>query len=198
MSSSSAIPLSQVWGVYYHTGAGAVFDVDTVVDLKFGQEAKISTFPVELGSFASYNIVNEPNDPKIRVAVCGQVRIQTLMALLKTLIGTTQLFDVVTPEATYAGVAFIKYDFSRAQKQGKNLLQVDLTFKEIIQVSPAYTKTVIPASKAKNPKSADKGVSGQSQTTPAPTIEQQNGAMSRQLFGGGAVTNSLTGAGVAQ
>jgi hypothetical protein len=191
-------PFTQSWGVYYASSNLQALDIDTCVEVKFGQTAKISSAPQEIGAFSSYNVVLEPHQPKVKVAVGGQVRMRALMNSLQNLIGTTTLFNVVTPEITYFDVAISKYDYARTQKQGKNLLVAEITFTHIVQVAPAYSKTKIPAAKAKNPKSADKSVGGQVQSAPAPTIEQQNGAMSRQLFGGGAVTNSLTGAGVAQ
>ena len=62
------------WGVYSLSGS-LVFDVDSCVDLKFSNKAKVSTFPVEQGAFASYNKVNVPNSVKVRLAVGGQDRI---------------------------------------------------------------------------------------------------------------------------
>ena len=166
------------WGVFYLNG-GEVFDVDSVVDLKIGNKAKVSDFPVEQGGFASYNKVNVPNNVKVRLTVGGKARIGAFQAALAAELSAPNLYNVVTPTATYLNVTLEGYDYSQASESGLNLLLVDLALKEIREVSPAYTKVTIPH--PKSPTSASKSVNGkvQAQAPPAPPPVTWDNVMSR-------------------
>lgn len=144
------------WGVF-DLGMGPVFDVDTVVDLKFDNGTKISTFPVEKGAFASYNKVKNPFKAKIRLAVGGQAsRIQAFLEKLAQVVDDGELYTVSTPDQIYTPVSLESYDFARTSKDGLNMIVADLTFLEIREVETAYTTVAIPPSKAKNAGSASK------------------------------------------
>ena len=173
---------TQMWGIYTVDGE-PLFDVDTCVDIKFGDASTVSDFPVEAGGFASYNKVMKPYQPKVKISVSGQTRIQSLLIQLQSCVRNTALYKVFTPEMVFDSVTLESYDYVRSQKNGRNLLQVEVTLKQVIEVTPAYSKTHIPPAKAKNAGKGDKAVGGKVQTTPAPTIYQQNNAMARQLGG---------------
>lgn len=154
-------PLTQQWGIYDLAGnpvistmgpGGMPGNIDTFVSLNYDNNAKVSTFPVETGQFASYNKTGTPYSPKVAVAVGGQGRIQTLMELLETELDTTNLYQLITPERTYSKVTLEKYGYVRSQKAGKNLLHVTMTFIQVIEVVPnQYAQTNLPI---KNPKKA--------------------------------------------
>ena len=173
--------MANTWGIYDQDG-NAVFDVDSCVDFKFSDSAKVSDFPVEQGAFASYNKVIHPFQPKIRLAVGGKDRIAALLVALADAVRSTDIYTVFTPEISYSNVMVEKYDYTRTATKGRNLLTVEVTLMEVIQVSAQYTTVKIPA--PKKPASGDKKVGGKAQATqPAnpPTIEQQNAAMAKQL-----------------
>lgn len=157
-------PFEQIWGVFYHGTMNAVFTVDTVVDLKFADTAKVASFPIEQGGFTSYDKVVEPYKPKIKLAVGGAEKIANFELALMGELRTVNLYDIVTPEATYYSVTLENYDYSRAQEHGKNLLVAELTFVQIAQVSPAYAKVSLPH--PKNPGAGSKSVNGKTQTQP--------------------------------
>ena len=136
-------PYRQTWGIFTTDTFEPVFDFDTMVDFKFADVSKVSSFPTEQGAFASYNKVVEAYQPKVKIAVGGQDRMNRLMDALQSELRTTNLYNVVTPEYTYMNVTLEKYDYNRSQKAGRNLLQVEITFMQVIQVAPAYSKTKI-------------------------------------------------------
>jgi len=143
--------------------------VDTCIDLKFSNKAKVSNFPVETGGFASYNKVNEPNAIKVRLAVGGTARMAAFQAALMTEVGAPSLYNVVTPTMTYLNVTLESYDHSQTAENGVNLLLVDLSLIEIREVTPAYTTVTIPH--PKNPTSGPKVVNGKVQAqTPASPV----------------------------
>lgn len=153
------------WGVYTLAGA-SVFDVDTVLDLKASGKTEVSDFPVEQGAFADYNKVKKPKSSKVRLAVGGATRIAAFQAAMDIELASANLYNIVTPTFTYLNVTLEGYDFAQAADSGLNLLMVDLAFKEVREVAPAYSTVTLP--KPKNPVSASKQVNGKAQTqTPA-------------------------------
>lgn len=156
----------QTWGVYF-PGAGPVFEVDSFVELKFHDKAKVSSFPTETGGFASYNKVVEAYQPKVKLAVGGQSRMAAFMGTLYDELRTTNLYNIYTPEANYTNVTLESYSFSRTTKDGRNLLVAELTFMQVVQVTPQYTAVTLPS--PKKPKDGNKELNGKGQTVPTPT-----------------------------
>lgn len=154
------------WGVYTLSGVLA-FDVDSCLDLKFGAKAKTSDFPVEEGAFASYNKVLDPFAPKVRLVVGGPARIAAFQVALHAALASASLFNIVTPTLTYLNVTLEGYDHDQTAENGAlSLLVVDLAYKQVREVAPAYSS--LPAAKAKNPSAASKVVGGKVQPqTPA-------------------------------
>ena len=141
------------WGIYTLAGK-AVFDVDSCVDLKYGNGGKVSAFPVEKGSFVSYNKVQNPFQAKLRLSVGGPKRMAAFMAALETETAAANLYNVITPEAIYKNVTIEKFDYARSAEQGRSKLVAEITLVEIREVTPAYSNVTLPASKVKNAKSA--------------------------------------------
>ena len=159
----------QIWGVFDQDTFAKIFDVDSMVDLKFSDTSKVASFPIEQGGFVSYDKVLEPFKPKIRLAVGGQKRIAKFMNKLSSELRSVHLYSISTPEHRYENVTLENYEYVRETDKGKNLLVADLTFRQIIQVQPQYATAALPPKKVKNPKSADKKVDGKTQpATPLP------------------------------
>jgi len=165
------------WGVYTLAGALA-FDVDSCLDLKFGAKAKTSDFPVEEGAFASYNKVLDPFAPKVRLVVGGPARIAAFQVALHAALASASLYNIATPTLTYLNVTLEGYDHDQTAENGAlSMLVVDLAYKQVREVTPAYS--ALP--KPKKPKSASKVVTGkaQPQTPPGPPPLAWNNVVSR-------------------
>ena len=169
----AAIPPAyrQTWGVYF-PGAGPVFEVDSFVELKFHDKAKVSSFPTENGGFASYNKVVEAYQPKVKLAVGGQSRIAAFMGTLYDELRTTNLYNIYTPEANYTNVTLEGYSFNRTTKDGRNLIVAELTFMQVVQVTPQYTAVTV--SNPKKPKDGNKELVGRIQVKDVPLEEKTN------------------------
>ena len=148
------------WGVFDLQG-NKVFDVDSLVDLKFSAKSKVSTFPVEQGSFASYNKAMEPFTLPIHMAVSGP-RAEIFETTLAQELAQANLYNVVTDRNTYLNVTLESYDFSRSSESGLDLMVAQINFVQVREVTPAYTTVKLP--KPKNPASASKQVGGKAQT----------------------------------
>ena len=178
------------WGVYTLDNE-PVFDIDSCVDFKFADQAKTSDFPVEEGGFASYNKVIEPFQPRVKLAVHGDVRISNLLTQLYIIVRSTNVYNVYTPSFTYLNVTLDKYDYSRTAKDGQHFVQVELTLKQINQVSPSYSTVKIVA--PKKPHAKDKIVDGKVVPTSSPNIYNLLDSYGSQLGIGNTGTGTLGG-----
>jgi hypothetical protein len=124
---------------------GARQTVLSTVTFDFTRETKVSDFPIAQGSFASYNKVQTPATPSVTLALAGSEsdRANFLNALEVACI-STDLYSVVTPEIQYVNYSIERYTYSRKADKGVTLLMVEISLKEIRQVSAAYTVTVNP------------------------------------------------------
>lgn len=112
--------------------------------LTYGKETKVSDFPVERGGFASYNKVELPASPVVTLCMTGTEgdRAQFLSAL-DAATKSLDLYSIVTPEQTYQRYNIESYRYERRSHKGATLLSVDLTLKEVREVSAQYTTSKI-------------------------------------------------------
>jgi hypothetical protein len=117
---SSAAPQ---WGIYLD--GEPVVVADNVVAFGFKKGARISKYPQEQGTFASYNKVAIPAEPRLKYSTGGSVADrQAFLDSIDPLVSDTNLYDVVTPEVTYSGYNVINYDYPRTADHA-GLITVD-------------------------------------------------------------------------
>lgn len=151
-----------IWGVFRKDGSPA-FDVDSFASLTHDDPAKVGTFPVEDGGFASYDKVDNPFRCKVRLSVGGDdARMQAFLTALRAAKKSLELFDVATPQQTYLGVNLEKTAVMRDQA-GQGRVVAELDFLEIRQVQPQYSTVVLPAAKVKKKATGDKSQQGKQQ-----------------------------------
>jgi len=137
-------------------GVGSTYSTDSVEFLK---EMTVSDFPVERGGFASYNKVEAPAAPSVKLCLQGTESQRTaFLNAIDQACKSTDLYSVVTPEVTYKDYSIERYDYSRRAQRGATLLIVTLNLKEVRQVSAQFTTT----QKIKDPK--DTGATPQADT----------------------------------
>lgn len=108
----------------------------------FSKETKVSDFPVEKGSFASYNKVEQPATPIVTFCMSGSENDRrTFLETIDKAAKSTDLYSVVTPEVTYIDYSIERYNYSRRSARGANLLIMEIGLKEIRQVSSQYTQS---------------------------------------------------------
>lgn len=168
MASAPANVPRNSWGIYTQDGA-KLFDVDSVVDIKYENANKVSNFPVERGSFGSYNKVKTPYKVKLRMSVGGdQTRMSNFIAALDRVVNDTNLYTVVTPEAVYLNANLERVSYPRGRDKGANLIMADVEVIEIRQVEPQYAQVSLPPAKVKKADSASKKDTGKKQTEAPP------------------------------
>lgn len=141
-----------IWGVFDPTGIRAI-DADSIVDFDVRNETKISDFPVQAGGFATYNKVLLPYDIQIRVSKAGTATDRaTFLNQIDAVWQSLALYTVMTPERSYINLNCERYEITRRGGQGAYFLtDVDLFFRQIIQVTAQYTTTVVDTSNAQQP-----------------------------------------------
>lgn len=152
--------LSSQWGIYDADGnaladpakfqsvreAIGLIGTSTLstVSVSYSKEMVSSDFPVERGSFASYNKVEKPAEPEVAFAFQGSESDRTkFLNNLDAATKSTKLFNVVTPEVTYTGYSIDRYSYERRSTNGMTLLVVQISLKEIRQVEPQYSKVKV-------------------------------------------------------
>jgi hypothetical protein len=108
----------------------------------YSKETRVSDFPLERGSFASYNKVEMPASPTVTLCLSGSEKNRrTFLEAIDKACKSTDLYSVVTPEVTYVNYSVERYNYSRRSNRGATLLVVDITLREIREVSAQYTQS---------------------------------------------------------
>lgn len=153
------------WGLFDEAGNLAA-DYDSFSALRFRNEADISTYPVELGGFVTYNKVANPFNVQI-VLTCsgGEARISQFLIDIEAAQKTVNLFSVVSPEFTFESVNIVSYDYERTQINGANMITATLSCVEVRQTA------ISDFSNNQNPEADDPKSLGQMQTVDDPSID---------------------------
>lgn len=129
----------QQWGLFLD--GVPVITADSVVSFGYKEEWRIPTYPIEGGSFESYNKVQMPFDVRMRFATGGSIaEKEAFLASVAAVIGSLDLFDAVTPEMVYQSVNPVHYDYNRTASNGVGLLVVDLWCEQVrVTASSQFT-----------------------------------------------------------
>ena len=118
-------------------GLGSTLSTGSV---DYSKETRVSDFPLERGSFAAYNKVETPAAPQVVLCMQGSEKNRrTFLEAIDKACKSTDLYSVVTPEVTYINYTVERYNYARHNSKGATLLIVEITLKEIRQVSALYT-----------------------------------------------------------
>lgn len=134
------------WGVYLSGTTTRAFDVSSVAELDIGGESHVSDYPLEDGTFATYNKVRTPNMFAIRMMRDGsQAQRAAFLNWLQIKTGSLELFDVLCPERSYLNATLKSYRVSRTSGSGASMVIADCVFQEIREIPAIYSSATIPA-----------------------------------------------------
>lgn len=165
------------WSIFDKDGAKAL-DFDTFFSCSIKSENKISSNPVEKGSFADYNKVASPTAVSVVLGRTGKSdELAAFLTTLDKLVDSTDLVSIVTPEKTFLDYNLVSYDYDRKAENGVDRLIVGLMLQEIRQVEAQYSNESIKKiskAQAKNPTDASTTPAGkqQGQTTQKSTLKK--------------------------
>lgn len=123
------------WGIFSADGTPILFGNyfgSAVADVSYEKDYVVATFPVEAGSFASYDKVEQPYHARVTVSVGGSIasRLEAL-ATVEDLIASLTLVSVATPEEVYANANIVHVGYDRSAMKGAGLLHLDIWLEEI-------------------------------------------------------------------
>lgn len=144
------VSLSQpkpVWGVLSGDGAPVAL-ADSFVSMEFVKDWSISKNPVAPNSFRAYNKVERPYEGRVTYAKGGSESDRSdFLADIDAAVASTDLFNLVTPDAVYINANLISYSYERRAEKGVNLLVVEIHIEEVrVTATTTFSNTKSPIS----------------------------------------------------
>ena len=132
------------WGIYLAGQSTPAMPVSSVVELDISGESMVSDYPIETGSFTTYNKVQRPEYFGIRVTQDGAQNTRTeLLSWLKNNKEATTVFDVVCPEFTWLNVTLVSYRITRTARSGASMVSADLIFQQVREIPAQYSSSQV-------------------------------------------------------
>lgn len=155
-------PLSFAWGIYLAGTNTPVIVPTSFVSFDYDKEYNISNYPVEQGSFSSYNKVTMPYYVNVRMCAAESAANRSdFLNTLDQIANSTDLYDVITPEKIYLNASITKYDYSRSASGGAGMIIADI---KLIEIRTTASTTFNHTSQASDAPSTN---TGQLNTKPA-------------------------------
>ena len=119
---------------------------DSFIDFEFREEHKVPNYPVEQGSFSSYNKIALPFECRITITCSGNgpMKKPDFLSAIEILLNGLNLTTIVTPDASYSSLNLTHVDYRRDARQGTTLIIADLNFEEIKIAQQSSKKTTQP------------------------------------------------------
>ena len=147
-----------IWGIFSATDNLPLFTPSagstlSTYSFDYSRQTTVATFPVESGPFASYDKVWSPANPIVTLAFSGsEVDKWNLLGNLDLACDTLNLWNVLTPDAEYDNYTIERYSYRRKAISGATMLLIDVSLKEVLQITVSYSSTNIPAPSTPKPK----------------------------------------------
>lgn len=120
------------WGIYRASDNGLAILADTVSSIGYDAESRIADYPLQDGSFESYDKVALPFAVRVQLVKGGGFdERREFQRTIEALRGDTVLYNVVTPEWTHLNVNIERVSIDRSREQGANLITAELILREI-------------------------------------------------------------------
>jgi hypothetical protein len=134
------------WQIADYQYGTPVIVPDSVVEFEFRGEQKIPSYPIENGSFNTYNKVAVPFDARVTVTCGGNGSMSKtgFLAAIKVLLEGLNLVSIVTPDASYGPCNLVHVDYRRESRQGVSLIMAQLWFQEVRQAGATITPAATP------------------------------------------------------
>lgn len=130
------------WGIYLHGSSTKAIEVASVVAMDIAGSADVSDYPIEQGSFVSYNKVLLPDVFQFRIAQDGQEASRTyFLDWLQRAKNGLDVFDVVCPEFVYPNATLIRYTIRRTAESGASMVTADCVFQQVRERPAKYSSS---------------------------------------------------------
>lgn len=150
------------WGIFGPSGQPIIV-ADSVDNVGYSRDYRISNYPQEQGAFMTYNKVKIPFDAKVGF-LSNRTRVELLNSL-EQIAASLDFVVVVMPEISYPSGNIVHYDFMREEYRGKTLIRVMIWIQEV---------RIVAASAAENTQSTNAASPTQSGQVQAEVPPQPN------------------------
>ena len=139
------------YGIYNQDGSKAITP-SSFISLEYAGDATVTTAPIELGSYSSYNKVLRPAEirvtfafegwsaysgsiPNIDSAIGSFTSRTDILNILEAMRTTPKMYDVETPDKTFLKYDLTHYNYGVKATSGVTLLIAELIFQAILDVA---------------------------------------------------------------
>ena len=192
---------AEQWGII-DASYNFVLQPDSVVRMDVDEPYRVSDYPVEQGTFASYNKVKVPFAGTVSMSKGGSTsERQSFLEAAKALEASLTPYYVLVPEVSYGPLTIDRVSYERRASNGATLILVHLHFTEIRITPPVQIgkpgsqqpKSQVPAS-ARTGNATSTGLPDPTQTS-APTAQAMvNGGVVGASNPSGVVSAALNAA----
>jgi hypothetical protein len=146
--------LKPSWGIYSNDGKTKVIKPDTFLSIDYNTESNLPMFPLEKGAFDTYNKVATPYTATVRVSKGSTLGfggatsdLKGFLDTLESIQGDTNLYAIVTPDATYLDANMKGYTYKREMNNGAVMILANLNFVQVMtaqKLVSTATATLVP------------------------------------------------------
>lgn len=128
----SALFPGDKWGIFEPGKEDGPVMVDSIVEMGINGSAETSSYPIESGSFTSYNKVRNPSMLMLRVTKEGRAPTRSYITdWLQEHLNLPTQWDIVMPEKRYSGYTLVEYRILRGASSGAGMIVADLMMQEV-------------------------------------------------------------------
>lgn len=134
------------WGLFDGNG-NVVVAAESVASFDYKQDWQVSDYPIEQGSFETYNKVQLPFDVRFRFTAGSSDQARAnLLNSIDAIANSFQLYTAITPERVYQNVSVQHYDLRRESRNGVGLIVVDVWAIQVRLLATAtFSQTAAPS-----------------------------------------------------
>lgn len=132
------------WGIFTTGTDQPAVTVDSVVSLDISADAAVSDYPIQTGSFTTYNKVRQPDVFRVELARDDSVQARAeFIAWLDANTTATSTFDVVVPERVWPNATLVSYRIGRRATSGAARILADCIFQQIRELPATYSSSEV-------------------------------------------------------
>lgn len=135
-----------LWGVFKDDGQ-PITDYDSVVSVDYREDSRVSDYPIEEGSFASFNKVQNPFSKQVLISCGGSLERRAAFQVdLRAAQKSITLYTVITEDGTFENCNLVSIDWARSHQDGAHIIKAYCEFREIrVRGTTAFSQTQDPS-----------------------------------------------------
>lgn len=135
-----------LWGVLKSDGK-PIATYDSVVSVDYREDSRIADYPIEEGSFASFNKVHNPYLKQVLISCGGSIERRAAFQVdLRAAQKSLELYTVITEDGTFNNCNLAAIDWARTVQDGAHIIKAYCEFREVrIRGTTAFSKTHDPS-----------------------------------------------------